>query len=176
MESRGTAMGTRALVRTALVVIDVGVALAGALGVLTAVSLGLASLGVAAYGVSCGLGLGILDFFPRFPVAARILTGLSLLAFAALLFLSALLLAGVLRRLWRGFRGWHGSVWAAGSAEAGGTPDNAAAPARRAARTSGILRLTARVSVAFAVLLTAAVTVMMILARGPFWHVWGWFV
>jgi len=167
----GSAQAPRALVRVALVTTDL-VALP-LLGFCFAVvlALALASLGIAAGGVNFLLGLRFLDYFPVFPVVARILSGLSMLAFGALLLVSTLPLWHLYRTAWQRFWSWHGSAWAgvfAARAADGGTRGH-----RESARA--FMRLIRLFGLIFLGMFAAAFALMMLLARGPFWHAWGWF-
>jgi hypothetical protein len=135
-----------------------------ALGFAGVAGLALAALGIAAGGLNFLLGLRFLDFFPVFPVAARTLSGLTLLAFAALLLVSALPLWNLYRAAWQRFWSWHGSAWAGVFAAAG--PGERAQASMRLIEISGLV---------FLGLLAVTFALMMLLARGPFWHVWRWF-
>ena len=134
--------------------------------------LALASLGIAAGGFNFLLGLRYLDFFPIFPVAARLLSGFSLLAFAAFLLVSTLPLWNLYRAAWQRFWSWQGSAWEGvfvARSAGGGTPGHGerAKSSVRRIRFAGLI---------FLGLFTATFALMMLLARGPFWHVWHWFV
>ena len=162
----------RALIRTGLVTMDLA-----AVPLLASASAGLVAffagaIATAAGGASLVLDLFPLDVFPVFPDGARILTGLSLVAFAALLFASTLLLWRLSWAVWHRFWDWHRSSWQghwvrlANVTKASGQAKGAPA-LLRAVRLSGLV---------FLGLFTAAFAVMMLLARGEFWHAWGWFV
>lgn len=168
----GTAAAPKALIRSALVMMDLGaVPLLGStfLAILT---LSLGTVAIAAAGANFILGLRSFDFFPEFPVAARILAGMSLLAFAAFLLVLMLLLWHLFRALWRRYWGWHGSAWRGIFLERTALPTGTGHDEQLPAR----IRLLKRSGLVFLSVLAAALAVMFLLARGPFWHVWRWFV
>jgi len=161
----------KVLVRSGLALADLVALPVLAFAFLTVLGTALASLGIVAGGINFVLGLPYLDFFPVFPPPARILSGVSLLAFSALLIAAVLLLWHLFRAAWKRFWSWHGSAWQGNSARlfvisrapAGGIVAHVYKP---------LIALTALV---FLGLLVISFTLMMILARGPFWHAWHWF-
>jgi hypothetical protein len=167
----GSARAPRTLIRSGLVMTDFVAMPLLALGFAGVAGLALAALGIAAGGLNFLLGLRFLDFFPIFPVAARILSGFTLLAFAALLCVSALPLWNLYRTAWQRFWSWHGSAWA--GVFAARTADGAATGPGEGARAS--MRRIVISGLVFLGLLAVACSLMFLLARGPFWHVWGWF-
>jgi hypothetical protein len=162
----------RTLVRSALVMTDLVALPLLCIGFATAMGFALASVGIAAGGINFLFGLRFLDFFPVFPAAARVLSALSLLAFAALLLVLALLLWKLSRAGWQRFWSWHGSAWA-GVFFARASAGRAISHGRRVRGFAGLISL---FGIVFLGLLAAAFGLMMALARGPFWHVWRWFV
>lgn len=130
-----------------------------------------AVVAAAAGGVNFVLGLRSLDFFPVFPVAARLLCGLSLLAFAALMAGAAVLLWQLFRTTWTRYAAWHRSAWQGSPAA---LPNVVAAPGMTAGM-GGTIRFTGMSALVFGVIFTVSFVVMMILAGGPFWHAWRWF-
>jgi hypothetical protein len=174
----GSARAPRTLIRSGLVMTDLAALPLLALGFAGVAGLALAALGIAAGGLNFLLGLRFLDFFPVFPVAARILSGFTLLAFAALLFASALPLWNLYRAAWRRFWSWHGSAWAGVFAvrtarTADSAADSAATGLGKGARAS--MRLIVIAGLLFLGLLAVTFALMMLQARGPFWHAWRWF-
>jgi hypothetical protein len=167
----GSAQAPRALVRVALVTTDL-VALP-LLGFCFAVvlALALASLGIAAGGVNFLLGLRFLDYFPIFPVVPRILSGFSLLAFAAFMLVATLPLWRLFRATWQRYWSWHGSAWA-GIFTARGAVGGATGVGDKPRR---FVRLIGLLGIVFLCLFAVSVSLMFLLAAGPFWHVWGWF-
>ena len=167
----GAARAPRALIRVALVTTDlVALPLLG-FGFAVVLGLALASLGIAAGGVNFLLGPRFLNYFPVFPVAARILSGLSMLAFAALLMVSTLSFWHLHRAAWQRFWSWHGSAWAgmfAGRTADGGTTG-------RGERARAFMLPIKLFGLIFLGLFAVAFSLMLLLARGPFWHVWHWF-
>jgi hypothetical protein len=161
-----------AVVRAGLATVDLAAVPALVSGFVVVLALGLSALAVAAGGINFVLGLRLMNFFPVFPAAARILSGLSLLAFAALLATATFMLLRLVRAAWRGYWEWHGAAWRGSAAlpAAGQTPPPALAKVR------GLLKPLVASAVVFAALLAAGFGLMMALARGPFWHTWGWFV
>jgi len=167
----GSAGVPRALIRLALVTTDLA-AVPLLLSAFAAVlAFALAALGIAAGGVNFVLGLRFLDYFPKFPTAARILSGFSLLAFAALLLVCTLLALHIVRAAWNRFWSWHQSAWQGAWVRLAAI---AAAPGH-VMRTRAFLRPITLSGMIFIVLLAVAFGLMMLLARGPFWHTWGWF-
>lgn len=161
-----------AVVRAGLVTVDLAAVPALVSGFIVVLALGLSALAVGAGGANFVLGLRLLDYFPAFPAAARILSGLSLLACAALLVIAALMLLRLVRAVWRGYWGWHGAAWSAAAAlHAGGQT-----PPRPLLKVRGLLKPLVASAVVFGALLAAGFGLMMALAGGPFWHAWGWFV
>ena len=167
----GSAQAPRTLIRSALVMTDLVALPLLALGFAGVLGLALASLGIAAGGFNFLLGLRYLDFFPIFPVAARLLSGFSLLAFAAFLLVSTLPLWNLYRAAWQRFWSWHGSAWA-GVFAARSADGGAKGHGERARASVRLIRLSGLV---FLGLFAATFALMMLLARGPFWHVWRWF-
>jgi hypothetical protein len=161
-----------AAVRAGLVTTDLAAVPALVSGFIVVLALGLSALAVAAGGANFVLGLRFLDYFPTFPAVARILGGFILLAFAALLAVAALMLLRLVRAAWRGYWGWHGAAWRGTAA----LPAAGQAPPRAPAKVRGLLKPLVASAVVFAALLAAGTGLMTALARGPFWHVWGWFV
>ena len=162
-------IGPRALIRSGLVTTDIVAVplLTMAFGLV--VCFAAASVASAAGGLYLILPLGLPPYFPEFPVTARILTGLSLLAFAAALAVCALFLWQLFRSAWLAFWTWHNAAW------------QSLLP-RDSQRSAGIgsawgaFRVRIRLSGwVFLGLLAISFAVMMLLAGGPFWHVWGWF-
>jgi hypothetical protein len=160
-----------AVVRAGLLTVDLAAAPALVSGFAVVLVLGLSALAVAAGGVNFVLGLRLMSYFPVFPAAARILVGLSLLALAALLATGTLVLLRLARVAWQGYWEWHGAAWKGIAAR----PAAGQAPPRAPAKLRGMLKTLAASAVVFAALLAAGFGLMMALARGPFWHVWGWF-
>jgi hypothetical protein len=155
------------LIRCALLTIDAAAFPLLCTAAITVFAIALASLGIAAGGLNFLLGLHYLDYFPTFPLAARILCGLSLLAFAAVLLITALPLWRIFRSLGERFWSWHMSAWrgeAPVAAVKGKTP------------MEGVTRVLWITSAVFVGIFLIAFALMMILAGGPFWHVWSWFV
>lgn len=161
------------IVRSGLVTTDLAVVPLFGAASLAVLALFLSSAGIAAGGAYLLLGLRFLYSFPVFPAAARILCGLSLVAFASFLVFPTLALWGLFRSAWRRYRSWHRAAWSGSAARTEVPADTArAAESRRAALLRG-----ARLSgLIFLGLVAAASVLMFALARGPFWHVWGWFV
>jgi hypothetical protein len=167
----GSAVAPRALIRLALVTTDLA-AVPLLLSAFAAVlAFALAALGIAAGGVNFVLGLRFLDFFPNFPAVARILSGFSLLAFAALLLASTLLALHIVRAAWNRFWSWHRSAWQGAWVRLAAI----AAASGHGTRTRAFLRPIKLSGVIFIALVAVAFALMMLLARGPFWHAWGWF-
>jgi len=164
-----SAQAPRALVRIALVTTDIGVVPLLAAGFLFVAALALLALAAAGGGVILGFGLRFMELFPTFPVGARVLTALSLVALAAVLASCVLLLWHVFRRGWLGYWSWHGAAW---QGSFGARTGDGWMP-------SGTLRVLARPlwlsGIAFLVLFIAGFVLMTSIARGPFWHAWGWF-
>jgi hypothetical protein len=171
MSTTDSLSAPKALFRSGLALTDLVALPLLAFGFLVVLGTALAALGVAAGGVNFVLGLHYLDFFPTFPPPARILSGLSLLAFSALLISTALLLWHFFRTAWRQFWRWHRSVWRGTFARLftiSGAPGSAEG-ARRYVRLIEICGLV------FLGLFAVSLTLMLVLARGPFWHAWHWF-
>ncbi len=157
-----------ALYRSGLALADLLALPILSLGSLVVLGAALASLGVAAGGVNFVLGLPYLDFFPVFPPIARILSGLSLLAFSALLIVSMLLLWRLFRAVWKHFWSWHRSAWQ-------GAEARLFVISAVSGRAKGFAPLVKVSGLVFLALLTVSFVLMMLLARGPFWHAWRWF-
>jgi hypothetical protein len=160
-----------ALVRSGVAVADLVALPLLALAFLVVLGAALGSIGIAAGGLDFILGLHYLDFFPIFPPLGRLLSGLSMLAFSALMVATALLLWRLFRHGWRRFWSWHGSAWA-GTFErsiASRDPGPAAGNRNRltAVKLSGLV---------FLCLFAVSFVLMMLMAGGPFWHAWRWFV
>ena len=161
----------RILVRSGLVMTDlVTVPLLG-LGCAGLLCLALGSLGIAAGGLNFLLGLRFLDYFPIFPVVPRILSGFSLLAFAAFMLVATLPLWRLFRATWQRYWSWHGSAWA-GIFTARGAVGGATGVGDKPRR---FVRLIGLLGIVFLCLFAVSVSLMFLLAAGPFWHVWGWF-
>ena len=168
----GPEQAPRALIRTGLVTIDLAAVpfLASVFTALLAFSA--SAIVIAAGGVTLVLNLFPLDVFPVFPNGARILTGLSLVAFAALLLASTLLVWRLFGAVWHRFQNWHSSSWQGHLGRLANVPrasgHGKGVPALlRAVRLSGLV---------FLGLFTASFALMMLLARGEFWHAWRWFI
>ena len=131
----------------------------------------LASLGSAAGGINFVLGLRFLDFFPAFPPVAKVLSGTSLLAFAAFLAVSALLFWRLFRTAWQRFWSWQRAAWSGIFIKLAAVP----AGPDRAAGLRAFVRPLVLSGYVFLGLLAATCALMFVLARGPFWHVWRWF-
>jgi hypothetical protein len=167
----GSAEAPTAFIRLALVTTDLAAVPLLACAFTALLAFALASLGIAAGGVNFVLGLRFLDYFPRFPAAARILSGLSLLAFAALLLACTLLLWHLFRAAWHRFWSWHRSAWQGTWVRLA----SISAAAGHAERTRAYMRPVTLSGLIFLALLAVAFGLMLLLARGPFWHAWGWF-
>jgi hypothetical protein len=167
LSGTGARAAPLALLRSGLALADlVALPVIGA-AFLVVLGTALASLGIAAGGINFILGLGYLNFFPTFPPVARILSGLSLLAFSALMIASARLLWRFFSDGWKRFWSWHHSSWA-------GTFEKPAAPVPGLA-TSGLAAIKLS-GLVFVCLLAVSFAMMMLMAGGPFWHAWRWFV
>lgn len=161
----------RALFRSGMALVDLVILPLLALAFLTVLGMALASLGIAAGGINFVLGLAYLPFFPTFPAPARVLTGLSLLAFSVFLISLLLLLWHYVRKLWNHFWSWHRSAWQGTFVKLQVLPGSSDR-ARGAHPYMPFLKLSALV---FAGLFALSFTLMMLLAAGPFWHAWLWF-
>ena len=164
--------GPRALIRSGLVTTDLLAVPLLAVGFALVLGFGAAALGSVASGIYVFSGSGILYAFPEFPLLARILTGLSLLAFSTVLGVATVLLWQLFRAAWLGFWGWHTAAWQ-GASGVGAVAGTGARLGKSWAAFLGRLRLYGLV---FLGLFAVALAVMFLLAHGPFWHVWGWFV
>jgi hypothetical protein len=161
----------RALLRSGLALADAVALPLLAFAFLVVLGTSLASVAIAAGGFNFVLGLHYLDYFPTFPVTARLLCGLSLLAFSALMVAAALLLWRLFRTAWTQYWTWHQSAWQGTYLTlraAVGTPGAAKV-------TAGSIRLIKLSALVFVVVFSLSFVVMMILAGGPFWHAWHWF-
>lgn len=161
------------LVRSGLVATDLAAVPLLAMAFLTVLTLALSSAGTAAGGVYLVLGLRFLYSFPVFPLAARILCGMSLFAFAALLAFPTLLLWDLLRSIRRRYWSWHRAAWSGDFARAETVPGT---PYPEGGRRPALVRGVRLSALVFLGLFAASLALMFALARGPFWHVWGWFV
>jgi hypothetical protein len=160
-----------ALVRSGLAMVDLVALPLLASAFLVVLGIALASLGIAAGGINFILGLRFLDFFPTFPWPARLLSGLTLLAFSALMMAAALLLAGFFRESWKRFWSWHRSTWQ-GTFE---KPDGARVPGHATGGRNDLAAVKLS-GLVFVCLLAMSFALMMLMAGGPFWHAWRWFV
>lgn len=164
----------RALLRSGLALADIVALPLLTLAFLVVLGMALASIAIAAGGVNFVLGLHYLDYFPTFPVAARLLCGMSLLAFSALVVASALLLWRLVRAAWTQYWNWHTSAWQGTSVTLRAVV-GARTGAKHGATLIRLIRLIRLAGLVFVVVLTVSFVVMMILAGGPFWHAWHWF-
>jgi len=131
----------------------------------------IAALGVAAAGINFVLGLPYLNFFPEFPPVARIMSGLSLLAFAALLATLVLPIWHIFKATWKHFWSWSRSAW-----QGTFTKLQAISQGAGDAKSLSDYLLPIRVSaLVFLGLFVISFVLMMLLAAGPFWHTWHWF-
>jgi hypothetical protein len=96
---------------------------------------------------------------------------LSLLAFSALLIASALLLWHFFRAVWKHFWSWHRSAWQ-GTFIKLSVFSTASSSAKGAHMYRPLITLSGLI---FLGLFALSFTLMMVLARGPFWHAWHWF-
>jgi hypothetical protein len=171
MDRNDSLSAPKALFRSGLALADLAALPLLAFGFLVILGTALASLGIAAGGVNFVLGLRYLDFFPTFPPAARVLSGLSLLAFSALLVAAALPLWHFYRAIWKSFWSWHRSAWQGAFVKLSVVP-GASGGEKGAHRYRPLITLCGSI---FLGLLALSVTLMLVLARGPFWHAWHWF-
>jgi hypothetical protein len=161
----------RGLIASALALANLVAVPLLAFAFLIVAGISIASLGVAAAGINYVLGLPYLNFFPEFPPVARILSGLSLLAFAALLTTSTLLIWRIFKAIWKRFWSWSRSAWQ-------GTFTKLLAFSQEAGdgKSLSVYWLPIRVSaLVFLGLFAISFILMMFLAAGPFWHTWHWF-
>jgi hypothetical protein len=170
MNSTASMGAPRTLLRSGLALADIVALPLLALAFLVVLGTSLASVAIAAGGLNFVLGLHYLDYFPTFPVAARILCGLSLLAFSALMATAVLQLWHPFRAAWTHYWTWHRSAWQGTYV----TP-RAVIGAPASAGTGTSLRPLKLSALVFGVLFSVSFVVMMLLARGPFWHTWHWF-
>jgi hypothetical protein len=165
----GAAPAPRAFIRTALLILDLGVAPVAAFVFGSLLAFAAAVPVAAAGGVVIALGIKLIDVFPVWPAGARILTGASVVAFAAVLGAAVVLAWTYVRPAWQRFAGWHAAAWR-------GEWTRLAEVKVRAANRAPVLRWISGTGLAFLALFALAFALMMLLARGPFWHAWGWFV
>jgi hypothetical protein len=168
----GATQAPKALIRVALAATDLAALPLLGVGFASVAGLAFAAVGLAAGGINFVLGLRFLDFFPVFPIAARILSGFSLFAFTALLIVSTLPLWQLYRTTWQRYWSWHSSAWTGvflARFAGGGTTGHKE-------RTRASVRRIRLAGLIFIGLFAATFALMMLLARGPFWHVWHWFV
>jgi hypothetical protein len=171
MNSTASTGAPRALLRSGLALADVVALPLLAFAFLVVLGTALASVAIAAGGLNFVLGLHYLDYFPTFPVTARLLCGLSLLAFSALMVAAAFLLWRMFRTAWAQYWTWHQSAWQGTDVTLRaviGAPGSAKV-------TAGSIRYIKLSAFVFVVVFSLSFVVMMILAGGPFWHAWHWF-
>jgi hypothetical protein len=169
-----TAQVPVAFIRSAVITADIPVLLVFAF--LFGSLLSFTAAGVAAAGAGIVLALALptpfvrlAEVLPVFPVGARVLTGLSVIALGALLFSATILAWRFVLAAWRGFAAWHRATWQ-------GTWTRLADLSVTWPTASTAWWWVRATGIVFAALFAASFTLMMALARGPFWHSWGWFV